>query len=304
MIGHITDPAVGGGLARRELTEPDADDHDTMISVRAYSVNRGELGLLERRPNGWRPGQDVAGVVIAQAADGTGPGPGVRVTSHADGGSWSEFVNVPSHRVAPIPDSVSFADAAGLPAAGLTALRALQTRGSLLGKTVLVTGASGGVGHLAVQLAKLGGASVTGLVRGPHRTASLDGLGVEVTTTLDDAGPFDLILDGVGGPLLIDAIHRLAPGGTVAAYGVASGEAANFMFNDFPWGHVGWLTGFYLWATPEATFGADLQFLSNLVGDGRLEVRSSVRLDWSETNEAVAMLRTRQATGKVILTVS
>jgi NADPH:quinone reductase-like Zn-dependent oxidoreductase len=127
MIGHITSPAAVGGLERRELTEPEPEAHDTMISVRAYSVNRGELGLLERRPDGWRPGQDVAGIVVAQAADGTGPGEGIRVASHADGGSWSEFVNVPSHRVAPIPDNVSFADAAGLPAAGLTALRALRS---------------------------------------------------------------------------------------------------------------------------------------------------------------------------------
>ncbi|MCL2395594.1 MAG: zinc-binding dehydrogenase [Acidimicrobiaceae bacterium] len=305
MIGHITDPAAEGGLARRELPELELDPHDTVIGVRAYSVNRGELNLLRNRPDGWRPGQDVSGVVVRQAADGTGPEAGVRVAGHADGGSWSEWVGVPSHRVAPIPDGTSFADAAALPAAGLTAFRALQTGGPLLGKRVLVTGASGGVGHLAVQLASLAGANVTGLVSGPQRREALAGLDAEVVTSLDGIdGPFDLVLEGVGGQVLIDAIHHVAPGATVAALGMASGERSNFAFNDFPWGKLAWLVPFYLWATPEETFADDLAYLARLVGDGRLEVRWNVRRDWSETVEAVSMLRERQATGKVVLTIS
>jgi NADPH:quinone reductase-like Zn-dependent oxidoreductase len=304
MIGHITDPSVEGGIARRELSEPNVGSHDALIEVHAYSVNRGELGLLEQRPKGWLPGQDVAGVVIAQAPDGTGPAPGTRVTGHAEGGSWSERVNVPSNRLGTIPDNVSFADAAGLPAAGLTALRALRTGGSLLGRKVLVTGASGGVGHFAVQLAKLGGADVTASVSGPHRFESLAGYDVELVTTLEESGPFDVVLDGVGGQVLMDAIHHLAPGGVIVAYGVASGETSNFAFRDFPWGETNWLTGFYLWATPETTFGKDLTYLAGLIGRNQLDVRSSVRRDWSETIEAVEMLRSRQATGKVILTIS
>jgi NADPH:quinone reductase-like Zn-dependent oxidoreductase len=304
MMGHITDPRAPGGLVRRELSEPEVDPHDTVIGVRAYSVNRGELNLLRARPDGWRPGQDVAGMVLRQAADGTGPQAGVRVAGHADGGSWSEWVGVPSHRVAPIPDDTSFADAAALPAAGLTALRALQTGGPLLGKRVLVTGASGGVGHLAVQLAALAGASVTGLVSGPPRKEALAGFNVEVVTSLDGAGPFDLILEGVGGEVLTEAIHRVAPRGTVAALGMASGQRSSFAFNDFPWGKLAWLVPFYLWATPEETFADDLGYLARLVGVGRLEVRWNVRRDWSETDEAVAMLRERQATGKVVLTIS
>lgn len=303
MIGHVTDPAVPGGLSRRELTEPEPSVHETLIAVRAYSVNRGELALLERRSDGWRPGQDVAGVVLAQAADGSGPTPGTRVAAHADEGSWSEVVAVPSHRLARLPDNVSFADAAGLPAAGLTALRALRVGGPLLGARVLVTGASGGVGHLAVQLAVLGGAKVSALVSGQHRVAALEGLRARVLTTLEGAGPFDLVLDGVGGPVLIDAIRLIAPGGRIAAYGMASGEASSFTFHDFPWGEVGWLTGFYLWSTPEGSFGEDLAYLASLVGEGHLEVRSSVRRDWSQTLEAIAMLRARSATGKVILTI-
>ena len=305
MLGYITDPSRPGGLVRRELSEPEPDAHDTLISVRAYSVNRGELGLVERRPDGWRPGQDLAGVVIAQAADGTGPGVGERVTGHADGGSWSEIVIVPSHRLGRLPETTSFADAAGLPAAGLTALRALRVGGSILGRRVLVTGASGGVGQFAVQLARLGGASsTTALVSGEHRRASLQGFSAKVVTSLEGEGPWDLVLDGVGGHILMDAVRQLAPGGTIAAYGVSSGETAEFAFHEFPWGEVNRLTGFYLWATPEETFGEDLEFLARLVGDQNLEVRSSIRRDWSNTVEAVDALRRRDVTGKIILTIS
>jgi len=304
MIGHITDSAIEGGIARRELSEPDVGSHDTLVQVRAYSLNRGELELLAQRPDGWRPGQDVAGIVIAQAPDGTGPLPGTRVTGHAEGGSWSERVSVPSNRLGIVLDNVSFGDAAGLPAAGLTALRALRTGGSLLGRKVLVTGASGGVGHFAVQLAKLGGAEVTAFVSGPNRFESLAGFDVELVTKLDDTGPFDVVLDGVGGQVLMDAIHRLAPGGVVVAYGVASGETTSFAFRDFPWGKVNWLTGFYLWATPEESFGQDLTYLAALIGKDLLDVRSSVRWDWSRTVEAVEMLRGGEATGKVILTIA
>jgi NADPH2:quinone reductase len=80
-----------------------------------------------------------------------------------------------------------------------------------------------GVGQFAVQLATLGGAEVTALVSGPHRFESLAGFDVEPVSTLEESGPFDVVLDGVGGQVLMDAIHRLAPGGIILAYGVASG---------------------------------------------------------------------------------
>jgi len=141
-------------------------------------------------------------------------------------------------------------------------------------------------------------------VSGPNRFESLAGFDVELVTKLDDTGPFDVVLDGVGGQVLMDAIHRLAPGGVVVAYGVASGETTSFAFRDFPWGKVNWLTGFYLWATPEESFGQDLTYLAALSGKDLLDVRSSVRWDWSRTVEAVEMLRGGEATGKVILTIA
>jgi NADPH:quinone reductase-like Zn-dependent oxidoreductase len=307
MLGYVTDPGAPGGLDRRELPAPEPGAHDVLIDVRAYAVNRGELNLLEQRADGWQPGQDVAGVVAQAAADGSGPGTGTRVVGVADGGGWAQRAVVPSHRVAALPDDVPFADAAALPVAGLTALRALREGGDLLGRRVLVTGATGGVGSFAVQLAVAGGAHVTALVSGDARVEAARALGAHAVVTAldDDAGRFDTVLDGVGGTVLRDAIHRLRSRGTVVAYGVAGGrEPTPLAFYDFAGEPaLGRLVGFFIYRTGEETFGADLAWLAGLVADGRLRVDRADTRDWSETRAALDDLRQRRATGKVVLTL-
>ncbi|MFI5040929.1 MAG: zinc-binding dehydrogenase [Acidimicrobiales bacterium] len=304
MLGHVTDPAEPGGLARRELPEPSPRANEIVVEVRAYGVNRGELSLLARRPNGWMPGQDVAGVVAVEARDGSGPAAGSRVVALADQGGWSERVAVPTHRVARLPAEVTFSQAAALPVAGLTAIRALRTGGPLLGGQVLVTGASGGVGHFAVQLARIGGAVVTALVSGPPRVAGVKSLGADhVVTVLDGTGPFDLVLDGVGGTVLLDAIHRVRAGGTIAAYGLASGQPTKLTFGDFGGAPLARLIGFFVYATGEETFGVDLGVLAGYVADGRLHVETGVHRDWVGTLDAVEELRARRVTGKAVLTL-
>jgi NADPH:quinone reductase len=305
VLGHATDPAAEGGLDRRELPDPEPGDHEALIEVRAYAINRGELSLVEGRPDGWAPGQDLAGVVRRAASDGSGPAEGARVVGPADGGAWSELAVVPTHRLAVLPDEVSFEDAAALPVAGLTALRALRTGGPLLGRRVLVTGATGGVGSMAVQLAVAAGARVTALVSRPERADAARALGAhEVVTEIDDqVGPFDLVLEGVGGKVLADAIHRLAEHGTVTAYGVAgSREPTPLAFYDFAAGRLGRLIGFFIYATGEETFGEDLAVLAALVADGRLRVEHTVR-DWAETREALQALRDGGVSGKLVLTI-
>jgi NADPH2:quinone reductase len=307
MLGYITDPGAPGGLDRRELPAPEPGAHDVLIDVRAYAVNRGELSLLEQRADGWQPGQDLAGVVAQAASDGSGPAPGARVVGGADGGGWAQRALVPSHRVATLPDDVSFADAATLPVAGLTALRALREGGDLLGRRVLVTGATGGVGSFAVQLAVAGGAHVTALVSGAARVDAARALGAHAVVTAldDDAGRFDTVLDGVGGTVLRDSIRRLRSRGTVVAYGVAGGrEPTPLAFYDFAGPPaLGRLVGFFIYATGEETFGVDLAVLAGMVADGRLRPERSDTRVWSETREALEDLRQRRVTGKVVLTL-
>src|SRR5258708_19844712 len=83
----------------REVAEPSASPHEAIVEVHAFSLNRGELRLLATRPEGWRPGQDVAGVVIRQAADGSGPPDGSRVVALFDEGGWSQRVPASSHHI-------------------------------------------------------------------------------------------------------------------------------------------------------------------------------------------------------------
>ena len=306
MLGYITDPKAPAGLERRELEEPVPEGpSQVVVEVRAFAVNRGELLLLSRRSDGWQPGQDVAGVVVARAADGSGPPVGTRVVGLADQGGWAERVCIPSHRVAPLPDNVTFAQAAALPVAGLTAIRGLRLGGPLIGRSVLVTGASGGVGSFAVQLAKAAGATVTALVSGPSRVAAAEEAGADrVVTSLDGTGPFDLVLDGVGGPVLTEAVGALAPGGTAVAYGVAGGrQPSELAFWDFSGKPGASLMGLFVYETGEETFGADLEVLARMVGDGRLRPQVFQPRDWAEAPAAIADLRERRATGKVVLTV-
>jgi NADPH:quinone reductase-like Zn-dependent oxidoreductase len=307
MLGYVTDPGAPGGLDRRELPSPAPGEHDVLVDVRAYAINRGELNLLEQRADGWQPGQDLAGVVARAAADGSGPAAGTRVVGPADGGGWSEQAVVPSHRLAALPDAVAFEDAAALPVAGLTALRALREGGDLLGRRVLITGATGGVGSFAVQIAVAGGAHVTALVSSESRADAARALGAHAVVTAldDDAGRFDTVLDGVGGTVLRDAIHRLRDRGSVVAYGVAGGrEPTPLAFYDFGGPPaLGRLIGFFVYATGEQTFGADLEVLAAMVADGRLRVDRGGTRDWDETREALADLRERRVVGKVVLTL-
>ncbi|WP_292647198.1 oxidoreductase, partial [Mesorhizobium sp.] len=188
------------GLSIAELAEPQAASNQALVSVRATSLNRGELRLLSTRPNGWIPGQDIVGVVERAAVDGSGPAVGTRVAALVDQAGWAERVAVPTDRLAVLPDDVSFVSAATLPVAGTTALRTLRHGGDLAGQQVLITGASGAVGRFQIQLAREQGASVTAIAAARH-AADLRDLGAEqVVESIELAeGPFSLITESVGG---------------------------------------------------------------------------------------------------------
>src|SRR5438067_5885837 len=199
MLAIVNTPGGAEPVAIREVTEPELQPNEALVAVRAFSLNRGELRLFQVRPEGWRPGQDIAGVVLQAAADGSGPPAGTRVVALTDQAGWAERAAVPSRRMALLADNVSFGAAASLPVAGLTALRSLRHGAPLLGKRVLITGAAGGVGHMAVQIAARSGAHVTAIVGGPERGRHLRGAD-EIVEGIDKVpGSFGLILESVGG---------------------------------------------------------------------------------------------------------
>jgi NADPH:quinone reductase-like Zn-dependent oxidoreductase len=302
MLAVVNTPGGAEPVAIREIAEPDPLPNEALVAVRAFSLNRGELRLFQARPEGWRPGQDIAGTVLRQAADGSGPPAGARVVGLCDWHGWAERAAVPAHRMAALPDNVSYTAAAALPVAGLTALRTLRHGAPLLAKRVLVTGAAGGVGNLAVQLAARSGARVTAIVGSPERARSVTGLGAaEIVTDIEEAqGRFALILEAAGGASLKAAIERVEAKGTVVVFGNSSGEPTEIDFRVFGEHQNARIQAFhYFTCEAEDRFGPDLALLASLVADGSLRPVVS-EYDWREINRVGPLLRGRQIAGKAV----
>jgi NADPH:quinone reductase-like Zn-dependent oxidoreductase len=249
-------------------------------------------------------GWDLAGTVRQSAKDG-GPPEGARVVGLKNTGAWAELAAVKLEHLAELPEGISFEQAATLPVAGLTALRALEIAGFVLGKRVLVTGASGGVGRFAIQLAKLGGAQVTGIAR---RTGGLSELGAdEVASEIDLDGPlYDVVIDGVGGPVLGSAIQRVAAGGTIVSFASTIPEPVSYPARElFARAPGARLYGFYLFADLDHTRSGsvDLRRLAELVAAERLDPQIDLTLSWSDAAQAIEALLDRRVNGKAVLTV-
>jgi NADPH:quinone reductase-like Zn-dependent oxidoreductase len=302
MQAIVATPEGPSFTERRDVLPPAPAANEALVAVRAFAVNRGELTLVQRR-DGWQPGQDVAGEVVQAAADGTGPQVGERVAGLAEWHGWAEQAVVPSHRLAVVPEGVDLEHAAALPMAGTTAANLVRDGGPLLGARVLITGASGGVGHLAVQLAALGGADVTA-VASPHRAEALLGYGARrvVADPTETEGPFELVLESVGGASLDAAIARVVPGGTVIVFGNSSREPATLDFTAF-FGHEEATVRTYFSGRHEADAGQHLRMLLDLVAAGRLHVEVGFRGSWDQLNDALEGLTERRFAGKAVLTI-
>jgi NADPH:quinone reductase-like Zn-dependent oxidoreductase len=305
----VVDPAAPGKLAIKpvELRDPDRDE--VGVRVTAISLIRGETRrALQVADAGWRPGWDFAGVVEKEAADGSGPKQGTRVVGILPSGAWAERVNCRSHAVAALPDAVGDAEAATLPVAGLTALHALRQGGLLLGRKVLVDGASGGVGHLACQLAAAAGAFVWGHVRREEHRAAVAECGAQVAVGPSLAaaklhGPFWLIVDSVGASALGAALGMLQPNGTCVTLGVSEGPTASVESRDFfSTGGVRLygLTLFHELMSVERA-GIGLRLLAELIEAKKLRPQIAVEAPWSEIGTIARRLIDREFTGKAVL---
>jgi NADPH:quinone reductase-like Zn-dependent oxidoreductase len=306
----VVDVAAPEKLAIKpvELRDPDRDE--VQVRVTAISLNRGETRrALQVAEPGWRPGWDFAGVAERAAADGSGPEAGTRVVGILPSGAWAERVNCRTHAVAALPDAVADVEAATLPVAGLTALHALRQGGLLLGRKVLIDGASGGVGHLACQLAAAAGAQVWGHVRREeYRAAVAEWCGERIVLGRELAaakphGPFWLILDSLGGAALGAALGMLQPGGTCVTFGVS--EAAQTTFesrNFFATGGVrlyGLILFHELMSVERAGIG--LALLADLIAAKKLRPQIAVEAPWGEIGAVARRLIDREFTGKAVL---
>jgi len=297
-------------LELAEVPEPVPAPGEAIVEVAAYSVNRGEILSLAGAYGaparaGWRPGQDIAGTVITAAADPGGPAVGTRVVGHAEGHGWAEQVSVPVGKLAEIPAEMPAATAAALPLAGLTALRLARAAGNLTGRKVLLTGASGGVGHYLTELIAANGAEVTAVTASADRASRLAELGAAsiVHDVAATSGPFDLVFESVGGKTFSTALTKLATGGTVLWYGQAGLEPPVLdFFALIPVTPVT-IRHFPHWVST-TTDGMDLGTLVMLVRDGRLHPEIGRVEDWTKTPEVLTDLDQRRIRGNAVLTVA
>ena len=308
MKALVASPGADAHLDQADVDEPEPELDHAVVDVKAASINRGEVRALQHAKPGWRPGWDVAGVVVQAPASGAGPREGSRVVGLVWSGAWSERVAVPTHMLAPLPDEVSFEVAATLPVAGITARKAVEMA-VVDGKRVAITGAAGGVGRFAVQLAAQNGAHVTAVVGRSERAAGLEALGaaeVVVGTLPFEGEPFALIVDSVGGDSLAAALARVGPEGTVVAVGNSSGAPTTFDVSSFYAKPGARMCAFAVGAELQRSQGAttDLGYLANLVADGHLDVGIDRVVDWSDlgaVRTACTDLLARRVNGKAVL---
>jgi NADPH2:quinone reductase len=299
--------AKSGGVELRDVPEPVPSPDQTLVEVRAVSLNRGECAALRGADDGWRPGWDLAGFVARAATEGGGPAEGTRVVGWVNGGSWAERAAVRNDHLAAIPDPLSFQTASTLPVAGLTAVGVLSVTGSLLGRRVAITGAAGGVGRFALQLAEMAGANVTAIVGRPERGEGLVELGAdEVVVGLEHEGrDFDLIAESVGGDSLAAAVSRVAPDGVIVSFGNSSNEPARFDPRTFYRKGGATLLGYFV--TYELMRGrigtARLSALAVLVAEGRLTSTIDLEVPWTDAGSAIDALMERRVNGKAVLVV-
>jgi NADPH:quinone reductase-like Zn-dependent oxidoreductase len=304
MRAIVFDPDAPRKFAFAQASDPvPTAPNELLIDVRAISLNFGEVYYGDNAEHpGDIPGWDSAGVVVTAAADGSGPPAGTRVAGAAWSNGWAQRRVLASENVAVLPDSVDFETAAALPVAGVTAVQTIRRLGPVLGKRVLVTGASGGVGRLAVQLAARAGAHVIAAVGSPERGAGLRELGAdEIVVGLDGVAPVHGVLEHVGGRMLADAYGLLVDGGTVISVGSASGQTTVIDFEAARMAMKNNRIESFMASWP---VGEELQYVLDLTGRGRLDAQVGYRDSWDNLDAAIDALLGRKVAGKAALTVS
>ncbi|WP_212743089.1 NAD(P)-dependent alcohol dehydrogenase [Microbacterium sp. 2FI] len=294
---------------------------DVLVRVGAASVHPGDCFVMTgepylvrlafglRRPRHSIPGMDLAGVVTAVGTDVTTFRPGDEVFGWSTAGALAEYACVPAKNLAHVPAELPVEDAAAVPTSAITALQALRDIANVRpGQTVLITGASGGVGSFAVQIAKAFGAEVTGVcsTRNVDVVRSLGADHVIDYTTTDftrDEGRFDVILDNVEAQPLADVRRALTPSGTLIPN---SGRGGRWIG---PLGRIAkarMLSGFTRQRLrPFTSIGKrqDLLTLADLLTTGQIVPLIDRTYPLHEAADALRYVAAGHTRGKVVITV-
>ncbi|MEA3012871.1 MAG: hypothetical protein QOD42_1416 [Sphingomonadales bacterium] len=312
-------------LALEEVERPVPGDGEVLIRVRAASVNPLDAHFMRGKPyvariamgltgpRRIRPGVDVAGEVESVGAGVTRFKPGDNVFGTCRGGAFADFVCTPESRLAAKGPGLSFAQAASLPVAGLTALQGLRDKGAVQpGQKVLINGAAGGIGTFAVQIAKAHGADVTGVCSAGNmdlvRAIGADRIIDYADADFTEGGQlYDLILDAVGN-LWFSACRRVltrngilvAAGGGVGPDGPRLGRLAARLLAGLLQSRFTTRKLVVLMAKMDAT---DLAALAALVEAGKIAPVLDVRHGLGEVREAIRYVAGGHTRGKVVVTM-
>ncbi len=298
-----------GIVTRKEIALREPFSNEVVVAVSAFSVNRGECRRAQRADEPVQIGWDFTGKVERAAADGSGPAVGTRVvgfSTRMEG--WAEKVCINTRYICPISDEVSDAKASTLPVAGLTALHSVEAGSCILGNKALITGATGGVGLFAMQLAQLAGAEVFAQVRRQEQVAFLESLAPctplvsERGEGIEEVGPFRLVVDGVSGPTLAAAVKALAPNGMAALYGVTDVPEISLHVQHFMTRGLAQIMGFHLYNKSESHPPSEhLARLLRLMAAGRLHCPLGREASWEEIDPVAQDLIDRKFSGKAVL---
>ncbi|WEZ07017.1 quinone oxidoreductase family protein [Priestia flexa] len=304
------------------LARPVPKKKDVLIKVEAIGVNyadtaRREGAYVVDTPLPFIPGSEVAGEVVELGEEVEGIKVGMKVVtllgSHRATG-YAEYTLADSRGLIPLPDGVDFKQAAALPLQGLTAYHILKTMGRIeKGETVVVHAAAGGVGTLAVQLAKKFGANVIATASSDEKLAIAKRLGADVLINYTEAGwqnkvmeetkhGADVILEMVGGSIFYDSLHCLAPFGRLVFYGMASGQPVKFNPGRLMEKNQS-VMGFFLpqmMAKP-SLYQQSLQELLTYMKNGELELLIGGTYPLEDAAHVHRLLQGRKTTGKLIL---
>jgi NADPH2:quinone reductase len=309
-------------LVIEDVPPPLLRDGAVRVKIHAAGVNFGDTLLItgqyqEKPPLPFIPGMEMAGVVAEVAADVKHLKVGDRVLGSIGRGGYAEEVVADADGIHRIPDNMDFALAAGFPIAYSTSHGAFLWRGRLKpGETVLVLGASGGVGLTAVEIAKAMGATVIAAAGGAEKLAVAKRAGADhlIDYTAEDlrervkaitAGRgVDVVYDPVGGDAFDQSLRSIAWEGRIIVIGFAGGRVPQIPANILLVKNidiVGFFWGSYRRHKPQL-MAESLQQLLRWFAEGKLKPHVSHRLPLSEVAQALDLLKTRRSTGKVVLT--
>ena len=224
-----------GELAVEEQPDPQPGKSEVLVRIRAAGLNGADMmqrrGLYPAPPGS---PQDIPGLELAGEVAALGPGAerfseGDRVMAIVGGGGQAELAVVHERGLMPVPASVDWPEAGGIPEVFTTAHDALFTQADLQpGEHLLVHGGAGGVGTAAIQLGRAAGASVTATVRNEDLRSEVEALGARAIAPegFEEAGPFDVILELVGAPNLAANVKSLATRGRIVVIGISAGAKA------------------------------------------------------------------------------